>query len=278
MKRNIYILNGTTSERRLQQKSTGKRLFLIVNSSNMAQYMYIVSNTETKLQTEVLPEDVRQVIVGEEDEEEEQLQDWSSSLDQEEPEPSQVPDDQEELWNSQVGELSFAYTMSDSDVDTDNSDDWESLTEPQTVSVGKKTYPCTECGKTYSSVSSLNWHKKSHVGDKPHTCSVCSKTFTEYRAMRRHMITHSGTKPYTCSYCDKTFSRREHMKSHMASHTGQKPYGCSICGKGFTQRHTMVEHMRIHTGEKPVGCNHCGQRFTWRSQLQRHKCPGRENL
>ncbi|XP_050925471.1 uncharacterized protein LOC108889911 isoform X2 [Lates calcarifer] len=52
---------------------------------------------DVDLRGEALPSDVRKVIVGEH-------QEWSPSLDQEDPEPPHIKEEQEEVWSSQEGE------------------------------------------------------------------------------------------------------------------------------------------------------------------------------
>ncbi|XP_039608396.1 zinc finger protein OZF-like isoform X2 [Polypterus senegalus] len=129
---------------------------------------------------------------------------------------------------------------------------------------------CTECGKFFSDISSLQSHKKTHSGDKPYECSECGKRFLQKSHLQIHSRIHTGEKPHCCSICGKRFSQINHLQNHTRIHTGEKPHCCSECGKRFTQISSLLNHTRIHTGEKPHCCSECGKRFSEVSKLKRH--------
>ncbi|XP_054628102.1 zinc finger protein 436-like isoform X1 [Dunckerocampus dactyliophorus] len=80
----------------------------------------------------------------------------------------------------------------------------------------------------------------------------------------------TGKKRFTCSVCAKSFSQRTNFTRHMRTHTGEKPFACSVCGQRFSQKFTMLSHMTTHTGEKPFNCSVCAQRFSRNSNMVRH--------
>ncbi|XP_049574221.1 zinc finger protein 3 homolog [Syngnathus scovelli] len=113
-----------------------------------------------------------------------------------------------------------------------------------------------------------------HTGKKHWKCYQCNKTFGVKINLKRHMIIHTGEKPFACSVCGKRFTQKAHLTSHFRTHTGEKPFACSFCGKKFSRSECLITHTRTHTGEKPFRCNVCDQRFSYKYKIKKHKCPG----
>uniref|UniRef100_A0A3B3BU63 C2H2-type domain-containing protein n=1 Tax=Oryzias melastigma TaxID=30732 RepID=A0A3B3BU63_ORYME len=112
-------------------------------------------------------------------------------------------------------------------------------------------FRCSECGKTYSSMSHLKLHIQYHA-ERPYRCPVCRKCFSWKGRLQKHMRTHTGEKPFKCTVCGKRFSESGNLKVHMRIHTGEKPFSCSFCGKGYAQRGNLKMHMSVHRGETMV--------------------------
>ncbi|KAL7852013.1 hypothetical protein SRHO_G00177980 [Serrasalmus rhombeus] len=136
---------------------------------------------------------------------------------------------------------------------------------------GLKSYPCSECGRTFSQSSSFYRHMRIHTGERPFQCSQCNKTFIQSNTFKIHQRIHTGEKPYKCSDCGKNFRRLDNLRIHQRAHTGEKPYKCSHCPKTFTRLDILQNHERIHTGEKPYQCSHCSKTFTRSSVYQVHQ-------
>ncbi|XP_074469115.1 uncharacterized protein LOC141754134 [Sebastes fasciatus] len=271
----------------------------------------VVLKPEAKPRGEVLPLDVRKVIVGEEE-----RQEWRSSLDQddpepphikeeqEDPEPPHIKEEQEDLWTSQEGEqlqgleeadiIKFPFTpVSVKSEEDEENPQLSQLYQRQTEKMETEA-DGEDCGGPEPARNSdLNIHPEPIViiinyvvpvsdsrcssGEKPFSCSECDKRFGTKTCLNRHMRSHKGEKPFICSVCRKSFIQSGHLQLHMRIHTGEKPFICPVCGKRFIQKAHLTHHMAVHTGERLFSCSVCNKRFAWRRQIKKHKCVGRQS-
>ncbi|KAF0023897.1 hypothetical protein F2P81_024527 [Scophthalmus maximus] len=239
-------------------------------------------------------------------EEEEVLtdQERNSSLDQEEPEPLQIKEEQEETCTSQEGEQLVLKQETDAFMLTPDCEDGDhrepepdvdhqllSHNSPAAESQDQEGREHEASGSTRNAESnaqrslyenrshSNNVHNSptsnvvsySHTEEKSFKCDFCGKVLKELSKLKRHMRTHTGEKPYTCNICGKSFARNCSLIIHIRLHTGDKPYSCPMCGKGFVCSSALNIHMRSHTGEKPYSCNTCGRRFSQSSDVKKHE-------
>ncbi|XP_008428903.2 zinc finger protein 32-like [Poecilia reticulata] len=105
---------------------------------------------------------------------------------------------------------------------------------------------------------------------KPLQCSHCGKTFVCRAKLMAHTRVHTGEKPFVCKMCGKRFRTNDCLKRHVLIHTGEKPAICEICGKRFSRSCYLSIHTRTHTGEKPYECEVCGKSFPSNSALRSH--------
>ncbi|XP_071060334.1 zinc finger protein 75A-like [Pseudochaenichthys georgianus] len=233
-------------------------------------------------------------------------QERNSSLDQEDPEPPQIKEEQEELCTRQEEEQ--LELKQETDVFMLTLTDEESVYSGQTCakeSVGNMPVLSVVVSEAQSNLQLIS-HNSNDAGltrtadpviDKMHhktkmnkvnnanlsdmqrnTCTVknyfkcktCGKDFKYMSILRRHMTTHTDEKPYSCKTCGRDFRESSSLKQHMQVHTGEKKYTCKTCEKKFKLNCNFKRHMRVHTGEKPHVCMTCGKSFAEMSKLKRH--------
>ena len=227
-------------------------------------------------------------------------QERNSSLDQEDPEPPQIKEEQEELCTSQEGAqlavkletdtlmLIPPYEESGHSEPEPESDhkllsDNSHVAESQDQNEGKhgdsgsnrntEPEPNERRDKTSKSVYKRTQSKVDcyrNRGKKSFKCDICGKDLKYKSTVNIHMRTHTGERPYSCNTCGKHFINRSNLTDHMRTHTREKQYSCSTCGKQFRIGRNLKVHMRTHTGEKAYSCNTCGKGFSRSRSLTVH--------
>ncbi|XP_065804480.1 zinc finger protein 26-like [Labrus bergylta] len=230
--------------------------------------------------------EVQQLLVSKEEQ-----QEWSPSLDQEDPEPPHIKEEQEEEQLQGLEEadtVKFPFTpvsvkSEDDEEEAQSSElhhrqteqmetgaDGEDCggAEPETDS-DPETDDMTEDS---SDPETEDWKDADR---KPFSCSLCGKRFEHQGNLNVHMRTHTGVKPFSCSICGQRFTQKAGLDYHLRTHTVEGSYSCSICAKTFNYKGALTCHMDTHTGVKLLSCSDCGKRFRCTSQLKIHKCVGK---
>ncbi|KAM9321805.1 uncharacterized protein KZ484_021871 isoform 2-T2 [Pholidichthys leucotaenia] len=226
---------------------------------------------------------------------------------QEEPESSQIKEEQQELCTGVVGKqlelkqeadafiVTLPYGESDDSgpgknnshllslpaesQDEDGSQPINSLPEIYNIPTlesysstyaEKKLVKCDICGKSFKFRSHMMQHYRTHTSQKPYACTICGRRFIQSGLLSIHMRTHTGERPYSCKWCGKSFRQNGNLIAHVRIHTGEKPYHCNMCGRRFTELSSLKRHTLIHTGERPYSCQICGKSFNRRSTLNVH--------
>ncbi|TNN41939.1 Zinc finger protein 22 [Liparis tanakae] len=234
--------------------------------------------------------DVQQVVKTEVPPE----QDWSSSLDQQDPEPPLIKEEQEDLWTNQEAEQLEgleALKSEDDEEETQSSHLHQRLTERmETLEDGedcggpepdrksgpdRKLAPGRPPGPEPDRKSPpqlYSWDMASQRYEQVTEVSVgwtqASDPLPDLNLMKNNEYNY--VKPYRCSTCGKRFNQNSNLKTHMRTHTGEKPFSCAACGKRFGQKAHLQNHLKCHTGEKPYGCSFCSKCFSRSEHLQLH--------
>ncbi|XP_037651258.1 zinc finger protein 235-like [Sebastes umbrosus] len=253
-----------------------------------------------KPQVKLTRADVQQLLVVKEEVPPEQ-QEWSSSLDQEDPEPPHIKEEQEELWTSQEGEQLQGLEEADitkfpfTPVPVKSEDDEE---KPQSSQLHQRQTEQMEteadgedCGGPEPARNSdPDRHLQSDSDDKTGDISIAEievscDEWEETREPQSGLNSqdkkelpvsdpgcNSHEKPFSCSVCGKKFTKKGFLKTHIRTHAGEKPFSCSVCGKKYTKKGYLVQHMAVHRGETGQSCSVCNKRLVWHSGVECHQC------
>jgi len=135
----------------------------------------------------------------------------------------------------------------------------------------KVLYKCDVCSVTFTVLSTLQAHMKTHLGEKEEECSYCKMMFTDHDEFYKHVASHRGEENiFKCQYCPKIFTSKGDFTKHLTKHTQRRPYICSHCEKSFRDPGSLTKHERIHTGEQPYVCETCQRAFAEKSSLRKH--------
>ncbi|XP_036953292.1 zinc finger and SCAN domain-containing protein 2-like isoform X1 [Acanthopagrus latus] len=226
------------------------------------------------------------------------IQERNSSVDQEDPEPPQIKEEQEEVCNSQDGEQLVVKLETDTfmltpEIDqlllSDNSHVAESQAGKHGDSGSSPTYEESDhqllrnnthvtasqdqnegkhrdFGSTKNAETNPN---ESHCSIKSHINSVSN---TNLSKIDLRLNAYTGKSSFKCHTCGKVFRFNSNLIVHQRIHTGERPFVCEICGNDFARNDSLQIHMRrAHTGERPYICNICGKRYFDGSHLAKHR-------
>ncbi|XP_028440795.1 zinc finger protein 37 homolog isoform X2 [Perca flavescens] len=255
------------------------------NNVNNPNLLKIHRNTDTELP--------QQHDCKEEEEEEGAIQERSSSLDQEEPKPPQIKQEQEGLCTSQEGEQLtlkqetdvLMLTPTHSEDQTLNWDPDDPLGAAEEESAVNMPVIASVVSEAHSDpqLRSHNSQEAEKIttpkgGEKRRRDKSNSQTMNvnNPNLLKTHRNTDTGKTSFNCDTCGKGFKYNSLLQRHAMIHTDEKPYSCQTCGKDFRHHSHLLAHVKTHTGEKLYSCKTCGRAFICSSVLKNpHENPHR---
>ncbi|XP_049891292.1 zinc finger protein 135-like isoform X1 [Epinephelus moara] len=249
--------------------------------------------------------DVQQPFVVKEEASPEQ-QEWSSSLDQEDPEPPHIKEEQEELWSSQEGEqlqgleeADVKFTVTSVSVKSEEEDEeipqssqfYNRQTEQMETEADGEDCGGPEPARNSDSDTHLQpdtiertLHSEPETDDS-RDWEDTQESQSDSNLLQNNEVPvsdmdcntgktslrdHAGKNCFTCSVCKANFSLSNSLVKHMRIHTEEKPFCCTVCSKRFAQRQHLRRHLTFHSGVKPFSCSVCSKKFTLKQNMKRH--------
>ncbi len=80
------------------------------------------------------------------------------------------------------------------------------------------SFKCKYCSDVFDSVTRYIHHTLS--AHQAYICHQCGKSFTTKSSLLRHRPIHTGMRRFACSICKKTFYRKDKCKAHIKRHLG----------------------------------------------------------
>ncbi|MFT7815909.1 hornerin-like [Arapaima gigas] len=149
-------------------------------------------------------------------------------------------------------------------------------------------YHCGECGKTFTHLSSLRRHLRSHgLVSGAGSSSNSSANPTSNPNHNHHnpdpSLPHSTqeltpqSNPHQQQTPQQAPLNPQQQQSNPAPTSSsscpspEKTHRCPECGKGFKKRGHLLQHGVIHSGARPFACTICQRAFNRRESLTRHE-------
>ncbi|KAL1006097.1 hypothetical protein UPYG_G00067840 [Umbra pygmaea] len=230
-------------------------------------------------------------------------QEWSPDLGQEDPEPTLIKEEQEDLTTSQDEEqlqgLEFRFSSPCVKNECAQEDPLsQSLILPQIQTVENRESdsepidvtpfipvanlkgldilfdPPANLSNAYSNSSALSGYPvglDSSLPVHPNPILQHNQPLDSNPQLENHHTKPSVTsrKPHRCSDCSERFALKADLQEHVA-HAKKRPSECRFCKKRYNSTCKLKAHVQLCHIEKPCTCPFCGKTFKHKGGMSRH--------
>ncbi|XP_035859525.1 zinc finger protein 37 homolog isoform X10 [Sander lucioperca] len=249
------------------------------------------SHTNNVDNTNMSETDVQQLSVVKAEVPPEQ-QEWSSSLDQEDPEPPHIKEEQEKLWTSQEGEqrqgleeadIKFQFTSvpvkSEEDEEKAQSSQLHESHTEENREAERTEADGEDCGgpePARNSDPDSPLQPATHDKTSDSSESETREPQSGLNPLKNNEVAvsdvecNTGNTSVSSSECAGSVGHKKHLQKHSGVQTGVKPFCCSVCGKRYLLKKTLTTHMKLHSEEKCFTCSVCKASFCQPGNLVKH--------
>ncbi|XP_056144838.1 zinc finger protein 142 [Lampris incognitus] len=145
------------------------------------------------------------------------------------------------------------------------------LEEHESLHTGVGRHSCSECNKTFGTLTKLRQHKaRVHERQPSHFCSLCDFSSYTLDDIRRHNFRcHSGELQHTCAHCEARFSSDAALRNHCKRmHQLQDCFSCQQCDYSCGTKTALKTHQQKHP---PLKCGTCQESFDTKESLKIHQ-------
>ncbi|XP_069686022.1 zinc finger protein 431-like [Periplaneta americana] len=149
---------------------------------------------------------------------------------------------------------------------------------------GLRPFPCSGCGKAFSTSSQAQRHARMHkqtttddsIKEEPGSETGGAVTDVKGEEEETEVTTDdfTGDSNFLCTICDMKFDCKQSFTQHRRSAHGmanRPPRECLTCGKVFTCASALKCHETVHTGARDFACVTCGKAFPTKTCLKAHE-------
>ena len=138
----------------------------------------------------------------------------------------------------------------------------------------KTKFECEVCHRTYSSKTSLSYHKKHH-SIEPTKCTFCDYKSKYADHLAIHIKQAHFKENIKCEHCSAEFKKPGKLKAHLRqTHFKITEFKCDLCSKVFTSNILRKLHIRSVHDPPKYECHKCLKKYTQLHTLKKHKCRG----